>query len=241
MNMQGLVDADGHFCNIQVNLPGRTHDSKAWDLSDAKVLVEQHFSRSEYVLEGRRMKPYVLGDSAYSGQDHLIKPYLQSSTNTTEKRRFNLRHCRTRQIVEQAFGIPKCRWRLLLKTQEIRKHQILQLLVMTCCTLHNMCVDDRVPFDAAMIDDQAGEYINRHGGFVVDPNYAPNAERNVSMDGIRSSLTQYLARRAAQLGFVEPRLAEHDLRAEQVERGLPAVGRGRLGLKIRRLKSVITG
>jgi glutamate synthase domain-containing protein 1 len=37
MNMQGLVDADGRFCNIQVNMPGRTHDSKAWDLSDAKI------------------------------------------------------------------------------------------------------------------------------------------------------------------------------------------------------------
>jgi hypothetical protein len=47
------------------------------------------------------------------------------------------------------------------------------------------------------------------------------------MDGIRSSLTQYLSRRVVELGFVEPRLAEHDLRAEQVQRGLPAVGRGR--------------
>jgi hypothetical protein len=62
-----------------------------------------------------------------------------------------------RQIVEQAFGILKCRWRLLLKTQEVSKQQNLQLLVMACCTLHNMCVEDRVPFDAAMIDDQAKE------------------------------------------------------------------------------------
>jgi hypothetical protein len=210
-------------------MPGRTHDAEAWDLSDAKKLVEQHLSSSEYVLEvkGRCIKPYVLGNSAYSGQEHLIKPYLQSSTNTTEKRRFNLRHCRTRQIVEQAFGILKCRWRLLLKTQVVHKQQILQLLVMTCCTLHNMCVEDRVPFDAAMIDDQAKEYVSRHGGFVVDPNYTPNVERNTAMDGIRSSLTLYLSRRAAELGFVEPRLAEHNLRAEQVERGLPAVGRGR--------------
>jgi hypothetical protein len=29
MNMQGLVNADGRFCNIQVNKPGRTHDAKA--------------------------------------------------------------------------------------------------------------------------------------------------------------------------------------------------------------------
>jgi hypothetical protein len=62
---------------------------------------------------------------------------------------------------------------------------------------------------------------------VVDPKYAPSAERNVAMDGIRSSLTEYLARRAAELGFVEPRLAEHELGAEQVQRGLRAMGRGR--------------
>jgi hypothetical protein len=90
-----------------------------------------------------------------------------------------------------------------------------------------MCVEDRVPFDAAMIDDQAKEYLSRHGGFVVDPNFTPNVERNVAMDGIRSSLAQYLSRRAAEVEFVEPRLAEHDLRAEQVQRDLPAVGRGR--------------
>jgi hypothetical protein len=47
------------------------------------------------------------------------------------------------------------------------------------------------------------------------------------MDGIWTTLTEYLSHRASQLGFVEPRLAEHDLRAEQVERVLPAVGRGR--------------
>jgi hypothetical protein len=31
----------------------------------------------------------------------------------------------------------------------------MQALVMTCCTLHKMCDEDRVPLDAAMIDDQA--------------------------------------------------------------------------------------
>jgi hypothetical protein len=61
MNMQSLVDADGRFCNMQVNMPDRPHDAKAWDLSDAKRLVEHHFSRSDYVFEvkGRRIKPYV--------------------------------------------------------------------------------------------------------------------------------------------------------------------------------------
>jgi hypothetical protein len=168
-------------------MPGGTHDAKCCDLYDATAPVEYHFSRSDYVveIEGRRIKPYVLGDSAYPGHEHLLKPYLQSSANTTEKRRLNLRYCRTRQIFKQAFGIRKCRWRLLLKTQDVLKQEILQVFVMTCCTLHNMCVSDRIPFDAAMIDDQAKQYVARHGGFVVDPNYEPNLDRNVAMDRVR--------------------------------------------------------
>jgi hypothetical protein len=229
MNMQGVVDADARFVHVQVNLPGRTHDARAWEVSEAKQLVQQHFSRSEYVavVAGKRVKPYVLADSAYPGGEHVLKPYLQSSTNDTKKRRFNLRHCRSRQIVEQAFGILKCMWRLLLKTQDVHKHQILQLLVLTCCTLHNMCVEDRVPFDQAMVDTQAQEYVNRYGGFVVDPNYAPNTDRNASMDSIRQHLTEFLADRAAELGLDEPRLREHDERALAVAHGLPSQSRGR--------------
>jgi DDE superfamily endonuclease len=227
INMQGVVDADARFRSVQVNLPGRTHDAKAWSVSDAKKVIEQNFSRSEYVVEveGRRIKPYVLGDSAYPGSEHLLKPYLQSSANGTDKRRFNLRHCRSRQIVEQAFGILKCMWRLLLRTQEVHKQEILQLLVLTCCTLHNMCVEDRVRFDVGMINEQARQYVERYGGFVVDPNFLPNTDRNANMDGIRTSLTRFLSNRAAELGLVEPRLAQHDHRVQEIEHGLPAARR----------------
>ena len=221
--MQGVVDADARFRSIQVNLPGKTHDAKACNVSKAKEFVEYHFSRSDFVVEveGMRLKPYVLGDSAYPGSEYLLKPFLQSSTNDTDKRRFNLRHCRTRQVVEQAFGILKCMWRLLLRTQEVHKQSILQLLVLSCCTLHNMCVEDRVQFDLAMLDEHARVHCERYGGLVVDPNFAPNVDRNLTMDGIRTRLTRFLATRAAEVGLVERRLAEHDTRAEAVRRGPP--------------------
>jgi hypothetical protein len=225
MNMQGVVDADAVFRSVQVNLPGRTHDARAWDVSQAKRDVEQNFSASPYVVEveGRRIKPYVLADSAYPGSEHILKPYLFSRANDREKRRFNLRHCRSRQVVEQAFGILKCRFRLLLKTQEVHKQEILQLLVLACCTLHNMCIADRVPFDAAMANDLAGQYTERYGGYVVDPNYEAFQDRNPSMDGIRRCLTTFLSNRAQQLGFVEPRLDEHEHRADAVQRGVPVL------------------
>jgi hypothetical protein len=60
-------------------------------------------------LEGQRIKPYVLADSAYPGGEDVLKPFLYSRANDTDKRRFNLRHCRSRRVVEQAFGMLKCR------------------------------------------------------------------------------------------------------------------------------------
>ena len=84
-----------------------------------------------------------------------------------------------------------------------------------------MCIADRVPFDAAMANDLADEYTDRYGGYVVDPNYVPVADRNPNMDAIRRCLTTFLANRAAKLGLHEPRLDEHDLRADAVEHGVP--------------------
>jgi hypothetical protein len=177
--MQGVVDADATFRIVQVNLPGRVHDYKDWDVSQATQEAQNHFGISTCVVEldEQRIKPYVLADSAYPGGEDVMKPYLYSRVNDTDKRRFNLRHCISRQVVEQAFGMLKCRWRLLLKTQEVPKHETLQLLVMSCCTLHNMCVADRIPFDAAMANAVAEEYSERYGGFVVDPYYAPSLDR----------------------------------------------------------------
>ena len=68
--------------------------------------------------------------------------------------------------------------------------------------------------------------MERYGGFVVDPNFAPNVDRNVTMDGIRKCLAEVLAARAAELGLEEPRLQQHELRAQPVQRELPAQGRG---------------
>ena len=73
-----------------------------------------------------------------------------------------------------------------------------------------------------MINDQAKQYFERYGGFVVDPTFVPNTKRKGTMDSIMSTLTRFLAECAAELGLVEPRLAEHDLIAEQVMHGLPA-------------------
>ena len=61
---------------------------------------------------------------------------------------------------------------------------------------------------------------------MVDPNFAPNVDRNVTMDGIRKCLAKFLAARAAELGLEEPRLQQHELRAQPVQRELPAQGRG---------------
>lgn len=73
-------------------------------------------------------------------------------------------------------------WHLLLRTQEVHKQPVLQLLVMTCCMLHNMCVSDRVQFDIAMLDEHTRVYVERYGGFMMDPNYFPDTDRKIATD-----------------------------------------------------------
>jgi hypothetical protein len=84
-----------------------------------------------------------------------------------------------------------------------------------------MCIADRVPFDAVVANELAEQYTDRYGGFVVNPNYAPVLDRSARMDSIRRCLIAFLAKRAAELALIKPRLAEHENRAVAVRRGLP--------------------
>jgi hypothetical protein len=51
MNMQGIVDSDAMFRSVQVNVPGKVHDSKAWNVSQARQEVQNHFGISACVVD----------------------------------------------------------------------------------------------------------------------------------------------------------------------------------------------
>ena len=55
------------------------------------------------------ISPSILGDSAYSLENWLMKPYSDSGNLSPSKARFNLALSRSRVVVENAFGRLKAR------------------------------------------------------------------------------------------------------------------------------------
>ena len=55
------------------------------------------------------ISPLILGDSAYSLENWLMKPYSDSGNLSPNEARFNLALSRSRVVVENAFGRLKAR------------------------------------------------------------------------------------------------------------------------------------
>ena len=85
------------------------------------------------------MSPLILGDSAYSLENWLIKPYSDRGNLSPNEARFNLALSRSRVVVENAFGRLKGRFQCIAKRLDTTLDHTVNI-VTTCCILHNFCI-----------------------------------------------------------------------------------------------------
>ncbi|XP_063956755.1 putative nuclease HARBI1 [Lytechinus pictus] len=135
INMQAIVDQQMHLTNIVIRWPGSTHDAFIWDNSQ----VYNDFR------EGQIAPGWLLGDSGYPLQPWLLTP-IPRPANPAEVR-FNRSLTKTRVCVERAFGLLKSRFRCLDDSGGILCYPIERTckIIMTCCVLHNVCIERRIP------------------------------------------------------------------------------------------------
>lgn len=82
--------------------------------------------------------PHVLiGDEAFGLKPYLMRPfpYMQSK-NDPLKDKYNYNLCRARRVVENCFGILSMKWRVFLRSIEIKEGNI-KHIVSAACLLHN--------------------------------------------------------------------------------------------------------
>ena len=82
----------------------------------------------------------LIGDAAYPSLPWLVKPWPGINLSP-EKTIFNNRHSSARMSIEQAFGLLKSRWRILMKRQDTEFHH-LHCLITACFILHNICINN---------------------------------------------------------------------------------------------------
>lgn len=83
--------------------------------------------------------PYcIVADDAFAMKTFMMKPYSMRKL-TMPQRVFNYRLSRARRIIENVFGLIAARFRVLLKTNEMRPEKVVKI-VLAICALHNFLI-----------------------------------------------------------------------------------------------------
>lgn len=128
--MQVIGNHDLKIQNIVERWPGSTHDSFIFDNSSIKNRME----REEFY------PGVLLGDAGYKLETYLLTPFRNPQTD--QERLFNRSHIKTRNSVEQLFGVWKRRFPCLafgLRTEI----QTTMSVKVACSVIYNICINNR--------------------------------------------------------------------------------------------------
>jgi len=148
--LQGVVDSDGRFMHVSTGYPGSIHDSRMLRMSSLyrDIANERVLHSPTKRINGREIKPLLLGDPAYKLKTWLMKPYTQTGVLSASQMNYNKKLSSLRVNVEQAFGMLKGRWRCLQDTLNEDVSRI-PTTIIACCVLHNICKEmgDNTPIE----------------------------------------------------------------------------------------------
>ena len=141
MQCQAVVDRNKKIINISVRMPGSTNDARQLRRSMLyqKATSTPLFDAADSV-EG--FTPYLIGDKGYPIFPWLITPYrdVPGARRSVHEQLFNRRLSRARSVVENAFRILKNTFRELHSASDLHI-TLLPDVVVTCCILHNLLLD----------------------------------------------------------------------------------------------------
>ncbi|XP_055908282.1 putative nuclease HARBI1 [Eupeodes corollae] len=163
---------------IDARYPGSNHDSHVCNLSLAKTHFERKFR------EGER-NTWIIGDAGYPLEPWLITPFRSPEPGSSQST-FNLKHSKTRNMVERVIGVIKNRSRCLLAARQMHySPQKASQIINLACALHNICIHFKVEDDFAGIEVEPEDEVE--GNDVV-----PDTNNHSVASRIRDSILRSL-------------------------------------------------
>jgi hypothetical protein len=166
------VDSKKRFIDLVVGMPGSTNDSRTLCRNGLYANVQhRRILNDRHRVQHEGFSPYLLRDKGYPLLSWLMVPHKEDRPLNVLERLYNKRLCRGRCIVENAFGLLKMNWRVLL-TKPDRSVKIIPDVVCACAILNNLILSDRNVDVEAMIEIMEREVENLFEE--DDDNGAPN-------------------------------------------------------------------
>ena len=144
--LQGIVDTNCIFWDYEFGWAGSMHDCTVFKLTQV----------GRKCIEGGLLPYKLIGDAAYPVRPWIYSPFKGGVDVClpSYKAHWNFIQSSTRMCVERAFGILKCRWRIIMKRMECPL-KFVPDVVAACIVLHNICILSTDQFDREWI--QIGE------------------------------------------------------------------------------------
>jgi hypothetical protein len=135
-----LVDAHYNFITVDVGAYGKNSDGGILMHSKLGKMLETNTLNipPNSILPGTNCSaPFViLGDEAFPLKNYLLRPYPGKQLDNENKRIYNYRHCRTRRVVENAFGLLTQKFRIFNGRIQANPENA-DIIVLASCVLHN--------------------------------------------------------------------------------------------------------
>ena len=150
--MLALVDANKRFLTVDVRQYGRVSNGNAFANSNIALrLARQNIGLPPDENLGGVPSPYiVIGDEAFPFKKNLMSPFPRSARRFSEAERiFNCRLLRSRNTVENVFGIVADTWRIHQRSFECRV-QLCDKLILATVALHNYILESPADTNPAL-------------------------------------------------------------------------------------------
>lgn len=142
--LQGVCNKDKMFLDVYAGEPGSIHDANLFRKSD----LYEFLSNTELYGDS-----HIIGDLAYPLSKNVMVGFKDLGNLGPVEKHFNLKLSEIRVVIEHAFAQLKGRFRRL-KYMETRRLDLICLIIVASCILHNICILNNDIFD---IDPLEGE------------------------------------------------------------------------------------
>jgi hypothetical protein len=140
---QAVVDSKKRFIDLFVGMPSSTNDSRTLCRSGSYASIQHHrILNDRNGVQHEGFFPYLLGAKGYPLLSWLMVPQKEVRPLSVLERLYNKRLRRGRCVVENAFGLLKMNWRVLLTKSDLSV-KIMPDVVYACAILNNLIMSDR--------------------------------------------------------------------------------------------------